>query len=240
MPTRVAVAVSPSTRRHRGRVFCPTDIGGCKLWLPDNPAAMTFNGANVVTWWDQSGSGRHVTQGVAANQPTYLATGGPTGGPTVRFGLLWQEYLQGVWAQAQPLHSFIVALPSRSGINNRIIWDGTTFNNVRLITAPTAADLSIDIPSGGSSAVTVAHTAAAFRRIEALYSGAGSSLTTDEAANTGALPATASDGLTLGMGGNGVNNSADCDIAEVIQYNAPVTGADLTALRAYFAAKYGL
>lgn len=43
--------------------------------------------ANLVSaWTDQSSTGADASQGTAANQPTYDATGGPGGTPCVKFG----------------------------------------------------------------------------------------------------------------------------------------------------------
>lgn len=46
------------------------------LWLDAADAAtITLNGSTVSQWNDKSGNGFHLTQGTAANQPTYSATG---------------------------------------------------------------------------------------------------------------------------------------------------------------------
>ena len=46
------------------------------LWLDANDAStITLNGSTVSEWRDKSGNARHASQGTAANQPTYTATG---------------------------------------------------------------------------------------------------------------------------------------------------------------------
>lgn len=65
-----------------------TPFGGPKLWRPNNigsslalwldaedTTTITLNGSSVSQWNDKSGNGRNVTQGTAANQPTYQAAG---------------------------------------------------------------------------------------------------------------------------------------------------------------------
>ncbi|MFM6201253.1 MAG: hypothetical protein ACKPE1_19315, partial [Dolichospermum sp.] len=59
---------------------------GKKLWLPAqmstalwldaaDSSTIILNGATVSQWRDKSGNGRHISQGTAANQPTYTANG---------------------------------------------------------------------------------------------------------------------------------------------------------------------
>ena len=45
---------------------------------------VTLNGGTVSQWNDKSGKGNHIVQATAANQPTYLATGGPNSQPCVQ------------------------------------------------------------------------------------------------------------------------------------------------------------
>jgi hypothetical protein len=73
-----------------------TLFGGPKLWRPDelgadlalwldaeDAASITLNGSTVSQWSDKSGNLRHLSQGVAANQPTYLPVGF-SGKPSLR------------------------------------------------------------------------------------------------------------------------------------------------------------
>ena len=46
------------------------------IWLDANDSTtITLNGSNVSQWSDKSGNSRHISQGTAASQPTYAATG---------------------------------------------------------------------------------------------------------------------------------------------------------------------
>lgn len=56
----------------RSRSFVPTDIAGCQMWVRSD-LGLTFNGSAVTAWADQSGNGRDLSQGTAANQPGYTA-----------------------------------------------------------------------------------------------------------------------------------------------------------------------
>lgn len=58
-------------------LWTPTALGSSlALWLDAADAStITLNGSTVSQWNDKSGNGRHATQAVAANQPTYIASG---------------------------------------------------------------------------------------------------------------------------------------------------------------------
>lgn len=69
--------------------------GGASAWRPTNLANLAFwfradlgvtlNGSTVSAWADQSGNGRHVTQGTAAAQPTLSTSAGLGGRPSLSF-----------------------------------------------------------------------------------------------------------------------------------------------------------
>lgn len=80
----------------RRRSFSPLDLSPA-LWLRAD-LGVTLNAGNVSAWADQSGNGRHFTQGTAGAQPAWSATGGPTGGPTVAIDTT--HYLVGAGAPA--------------------------------------------------------------------------------------------------------------------------------------------
>jgi hypothetical protein len=65
-------------------LWTPASLGAdLALWLDaEDTASITLNGSNVSQWSDKSGNNRHATQGTAADQPLYSATGF-NGKPTV-------------------------------------------------------------------------------------------------------------------------------------------------------------
>lgn len=67
--------------------------GGSALhaWVPEF-AVTTFNGSNVSAIKDQWGAA-DMAQGTAANQPPWLATGGPHGRPTINLGSTTSRFL---------------------------------------------------------------------------------------------------------------------------------------------------
>lgn len=54
------------------KLSIPIPLANLKLWLKAD-AGITLNGATVSVWADQSGNGNNCSQGVAINQPTYVA-----------------------------------------------------------------------------------------------------------------------------------------------------------------------
>lgn len=57
-------------------LWTPAALGSSlALWLDAaDSSTITLNGSTVSQWRDKSGNGRHASQGVAANQPTYTAS----------------------------------------------------------------------------------------------------------------------------------------------------------------------
>jgi hypothetical protein len=53
--------------------FAPTDLSGLQAWWKSG-VGVTLNSTTVSEWDDQSGNGNNLTQGTAANQPTYNST----------------------------------------------------------------------------------------------------------------------------------------------------------------------
>lgn len=82
----------PGVRVRRSSDGAETDIGFTALGALDVAALLAFSGAGsafVVTWYDQSGNGRHATQTVTASQPRLVNAGvvdvGPNGRPILVF-----------------------------------------------------------------------------------------------------------------------------------------------------------
>lgn len=67
------MGMSPRLLRPRATGFNPKSIANLTGWWDAaDTASITLNGSTVSEWRDKSGGGRHMTQGTAANQPTYV------------------------------------------------------------------------------------------------------------------------------------------------------------------------
>ncbi len=75
-----------------GRPWTPAALGSAlALWLDAaDSSTVTLNGSTVSQWNDKSGNARHVSQGTAALQPTYSATG-MLGKPALDWGTVSNE-----------------------------------------------------------------------------------------------------------------------------------------------------
>lgn len=60
------------SRPSGGALWLPTKLPNLAAWYRGD-MGITLNGGTVSAWADQSGNGRHLTQGTAAQQPTYVA-----------------------------------------------------------------------------------------------------------------------------------------------------------------------
>lgn len=71
--------MSRSRARDRGRPgggaarWLPTQLSSLEAWYRGD-MGVTLNGSTVSAWADQSGNGRHLSNGTAAQQPTYVAS----------------------------------------------------------------------------------------------------------------------------------------------------------------------
>jgi len=72
--------------------FNPASVGTLVWWLRGDD--VTLNGADVSSWNDKSGNGRHWTQGTAADQPLFVASA-INGRPGVAFDGANTEFLNG-------------------------------------------------------------------------------------------------------------------------------------------------
>jgi hypothetical protein len=94
-------------------IVTPLDISGCQLWLDSTDStSLTSSGGAVSQWSDKSGSGHHVLQGTAANQPLIIAADEDYGGSQILdFRTVGGngKYMQSAaWSLAQPCTWFLV------------------------------------------------------------------------------------------------------------------------------------
>jgi hypothetical protein len=137
------------------------------------------------------------------------------------------DYLNGVWVQAQPVHRFAAALATETGTVTVSLFDGTTGNDGRVYTVNSGQG-----HAASAGVVLSDNTAdpAVWNRVEAGFDGASSRLRiADRSPITGDAGAANPDGLT-----------ADCRIAEVIEYNRILTTAEQTLVHNYLASRWSL
>lgn len=100
-------------------IWTPAELPNLALWLDaDDAATITLNGTTVSQWNDKSGNGRNVTQAVAANQPTYTATG-LNGKPVLTFnGTNSFMTFQTAFGTVTEFNAVVVWRTNASGVGN--------------------------------------------------------------------------------------------------------------------------
>lgn len=93
----------------RSATFRPTDLPNCGLWL-DAGQGITANGSGQVSAWaDQSGRGRHATQGNTGMQPAWI-TNAVNGLPALRFEAIGtKDGMVTGWSATNTPYTYFVA-----------------------------------------------------------------------------------------------------------------------------------
>jgi hypothetical protein len=199
---------------------------------------ITLNGSTVSAWADQSGNGKHYSQGTPGSQPTYNATG-LNGRPTLLFDGTNDSL-------ASTLNLPLVT------ITPSFVWmvfRHVTFPGVRRVVGATGNVNVIAITHGGAtstymqnaSGVNANATAlSTWYRLEALFLG-----TTSDYLKVGAAPVTGtSSGTAAGFNGREIGSAAaslfsNIEVAALMYFNAAPSAGELSALSAAVTAMYG-
>jgi hypothetical protein len=219
-------------------------VANLEWWFSSEATYITLNGADVSQWSDRSGNGRHLLQATAADQPLYVASGGPNNAPYVEFDGV-SEYLRGTWVLAQPVHVFAVALPTvGGGVHNTYLWDGGAANAMGAIFVNPAPTTTISYYAGVGFVFADCQTAQ-WQGLECAYNGASSYGRTDTTWGLlrGNIGANTTAGLTLsnlGSGPAGPSYRTNCRIAEMWAYSRVLTIGEIIELEAYRWDKYGI
>lgn len=207
--------------------FSPTDISGLKLWLKADAITGKSDGDTVSTWSDSSGLGNDATAGTAPIYKTNIINGLPV----VRFSSSILDTPSISWTNQT---IFIVGLGSgsnryavsfSSGSENALIY-GFAANTLEIYNNPR---LSIGTFSSFSYA-TIIRTASTSTTVR---------LNGSQTGTTGTVSIPGSGAVRLGNHFLGSNPFVG-DIAELLIYDAVVSGTDLTNVESYLADKYGL
>ena len=203
-----------------GAPWTPADLGAdLALWLDaDDASTITLNGTNVSQWDDKSGNNRHATQGTAADQPTYSATG-LNGKPSLLFDGT-NDVMLGVSAQtgffitvlAPGLTSY--GAPIGFTTKHGLIRDGLTDS---LYFSPQSLFLSSSARRNGVLSIQMGTATAIFSQGGTAFS----------------VPIQLGDDTTGG-------SFTDCNIAEVAVLSSNPSDANRQKLEGYLAWKWGL
>lgn len=241
--------------------FAPTDVDGLALWFDASDATTLFQDAAMTTpaqadddrvggWKDKSGNSRHFTQATADKRGT-LKTGVLNGLPVVRFDGV-DDYLGRIESFLTGTSGVYIAVtatndatkPDQSVICSAPRVDG--------LLRPNTTAFCIQAPGGRVDAPPGPGPNGTFRVMEWGSTGAAYFIR----ANGVTLPLTVINGTNNGAWWGDVaahsRTSLGCydyggqasflkgDIAEVLVFDPLPSADDLTLVRAYLAAKWGI
>lgn len=244
----------PVTSGSGGSAINPGTVANLNLWL-DASVGITLNGADVSAWADQSGSGNNATQGVAANQPAFSATG-LNGNPTIEFDGV-DEFLQcngpvaSFVGEDLPYTFFVVQNAGPSITNGAWLNFGTTvanssLNDYRFVTQSTPRILHQIADGVGVANIVANENVSANQIYVILNSGTSGSiyrqntlLSGPTAMNRGAI--TPTNGW-IGAIKPGVVGQVywTGKISEIILYTRALSQSEREGIVAYLKGKYGL
>lgn len=199
---------------------------------------ITLNGSTISAWADQTGNGRNISQGTAANQPTWTANG-VYGKPIAQFSTLGTQSLgPAAFALPQPVHAlFTYRQNSFSGAGSKdILFDGGTVASDFLLCSSSANQSFRPNAAIGNSSVLQAN--GVFAQCDIAFNGASSEGDVDRAVlASGNAGSTAMAGFTMGSLADGTRG-ANVDYAEFLLYGSILPVSPLTRVRHYLQARY--
>ena len=239
----------------RAKAFDPRSISGLRAWYDASASSsITLNAGNVSQWNDLSGSGFHLTQSTAANQPAYI-----TNGINSRPSLQWPSasgsnnirLTNSSFTMTRPYTVFAVVrstLKSGQGSYQATIYDAFQNNIAGLFFNNVSPSVPILLNHGTQlSGASVTHPAT-FVVTSTAQSGGnqGGVRVNGNAATSGTVGTNTFDGLSVGqLRGNPspINTSFafSGQMAELLFYGTDaLSSASESAVRSYLAAKWGI
>ena len=222
--------------------WTPLDLGASlALWLRADKG-ITLNGSTVSAWADQSGNGRHATQGAGSKQPAYVAsTSGLNGQPSMLFSTAAATYLTTAVGAviAQPNTLVIV---SRSGtVTPSLLAVDGPFGGTRRQIIGVNASKQLQAFAGALLNSTTLWGDNTSRIALAEFNGASSAIYLDSATTTvasGNAGAVSFEGVLVGGSNTGTQNWSG-HIAEVIAVAGASASIRANIVR-YLGTRYGI
>lgn len=217
--------------------FDPSAVSGLQFWARSDQG-ITKDGSDLVSQWnDISGNARHLTE--ATNKPLWVDTL-INGYPAIRFDGSNDVLTSTSFSLSQPMTVFIVCkIVTHTNLDG--IWFGNAGSAPGIFMRSSPSVVIHDTSTGSEIS---RNSTAAYELFKAIFNGTSSTL----AVNNGSDAATGSSytssltaGFAVGSWGAAAGSRfGNIEVAEIAIYNSAITGANLTALNAYFGSRYGI
>lgn len=221
----------PAVTKSISKVFDPTKLTGCQLWLDaSDRSSFTLSGTSVTQWNDKSGSGNHATQGTLGNSPTLSSSNVTFSG---------NQWLVTSITSAPTAESFFIVLNTSK--NDTIdIFAGTSsgFREVIIYTTNIYVGKFGSAPTGLNGGLISTNTPLQFN-----YQFTTSLLTfsVNGSVTSGTPPFTYTGTGTSYIGSSTYSpNNFVGTINEIIYYNSSLSSSQRQNIEGYLAWKWGL
>ena len=201
----------------------------------DTPDVETFAGAGdafVVTWYDQSGNTRNLTQATAVKQPKIVSSGSiitRNTKPTILFDGTDDVLATGTIAALNQPETWFLAMTQITWTANDRIFDGDTDNVMRFLQSGTTP--TVVLSSGVTLTASPDPALGTMDLMSSVLNGVSSSIRTNGSAEvTGDAGENDADGFTLGDRPTG-SRAANVEVSEFLFYLSGLSAVDQTTVR---------
>lgn len=217
--------------------FDPTTVSGLELWVKAD-AGITKDGGDLVSnWADQSGNSNDLAQGTGSKQPLWVDAV-HNSKPIIRFDGTDDRLFKSTFASGtltQPNTIFIVA--EFPAINDDFLYDSDDVNSRHAFfrTGGNYAYFAGNAPNFGASN-------SAFAQFTNLFKTGTNATLRRNGSDVGSAVDAGSDtfiGFSLGST-EADTQFAAVDVAEILIYDAEITGTDRTNIENYLIDRWGL
>lgn len=231
------------------RLFLPTHLSGCALWLRAD-LGVTLNGSTVSAWANQGSVVASATQGTAAAQPTWNATGfGTASRPYLSFDGTG-DYLDLALGAVGTAYTFVFAARYRAYVASDCIASAVNgglndYNaSSTAIFGHVSAGATLEHYVNGARGAVARPTVNTPAVVTITASGAQSTVRVNGTAGTPvALTGASLSATTLRLGARsipGASNFSDVDTAEAVGFARLLSAAEIALLERYMGARYGI
>lgn len=243
------MGMSPRLLRPRASGFNPASISGLRAWWDaSDSTTITLNATTVSQWMDKTGNAFALTQGTAANQPTYQSAGvnnkNTVRWPTATSGSV--RLISDSFSMARPYTIFVCHNPANSGgaLQQHALID--SYNNTQAATFTDGPSSELYRLAFGSAIAgpAIGYGTARAVIVTADAANQGSIRINSGTVSSGTVGTNTFSGLSVGhlRGNPSPLNTAynfSGDMCEIVMYSAALSASQITTVLNYLASKWG-